>query len=470
MNIFGKETIIDTRAGRILLKSEIIKEKEYEWLKILLEESNDYTVKMSQLANLEDKHQTFLTSSLYKNLYKNASDEWKIDHLDDTEEKLECSLCGQKDTKKKFYIKNKINNTMLNVGSTCINNFMDIRDINGKTVAEVNKEWERQQRIKVLNDKYPGIIEKIDNWNKKIEEIPTIINGNSEYELDRLYNQIQELYNKFIKKKKADLAIANKINELVYKGENLLQEIYKDIDKKKNNDWYITKEIKDWCLNDRERNKIVIEFLKQDGVITWRSSCRIQENNFVKMVLEKLKECFNNSNIQIMEFNESNKSLIINIRDGNIYTARIDLECLYSNFMSEFGEIIFKENKKYIDAKKFILENSRIISENSIDISISNMKFLLDKSQRRIYKWDTQYNEIVFYGDNKKYIIVNAKQFINKFIELVFCRKLQEKEIEDINKYVMKNGEVIESEEYISRIETREKAEKAMQVDYSKFV
>ena len=217
MNIFGKETIIDTRAGRILLKSEIIKEKEYEWLKILLEESNDYTVKTSQLANLEDKHQTFLTSSLYKNLYKNASDEWKIDHLDDTEEKLECSLCGQKDTKKKFYIKNKINNTMLNVGSTCINNFMDIRDINGKTVAEVNKEWERQQRIKVLNDKYPGIIEKIDNWNKKIEEIPTIINGNSEYEFDRLYNQIQELYNKFIKKKKSDLAIANKINELVHK-------------------------------------------------------------------------------------------------------------------------------------------------------------------------------------------------------------------------------------------------------------
>ena len=188
------------------------------------------------------------------------------------------------------------------------------------------------------------------------------------------------------------------------------------------------------------------------------------------MVLEKLKECFNNSNIQIMEFNELNKSLIINIRDGNIYTARIDLECLYSHFMSEFGEIIFKENETYIDAKKFILENSRIISENSIDISISNMKFLLDKSQRRIYKWDTKYNEIVFYGDNKKYIIVNAKQFINKFIELVFCRKLQEKEIEDINKYVMKNGEVIEREEYISRIETREKAEKAMQVDYSKFV
>lgn len=470
MNIFGKETIIDTRAGRILLESEIIKEREYEWLKELLEGSEDYTVKTNQLADLEEKYQTFLTSSLYRNLYKNASDEWKIDHLDDTEEKLECSLCGQKDTKKKFYIKNKINNKMLNVGSTCINNFMDIRDINGKTVAEVSKEWERQQRIKALNDKYPGIIEKIDNWNEKIEEIPTIIDRDSEYKFERLYNQIQELYNKFIKKKKVDLTIANKINELVYDGENLLQGIYVDIDKKKNNDWYITKEIKEWCLNDREENKIVIDFLKTDGVITWRSACRIRENKFIKMVLEKLKKYFSNSNIQIIGFNESNKNFIINITDGNIYTARIDLECSYSNFMAEFGEIIFIEDRKNIDAKKFVLENSRIISENSIDISISNMKFLLSKSQRRIYKWDTQYNEIIFYGENKKYIIVNAKKFINKFIELVFCKRLKEIEIDDVNKYVIKNGEVIDSKEYISRIETREKAERAMQVDYNKFI
>lgn len=470
MKIFGNETIIDKRAGKILIESEIIKNENNKWLRQLLQENDDNSINTKQYEKLNNNYKTFLTSSLYKDLYKNASEEWNIDHLDESEEKLACALCGQKDTKKKYYIKNKISGKMLNVGSTCIDNFKDIRDVNGKTAKEINKEWEIQQRKKALNDKYNGIIEKIDNWNKKIDEIPTIINGHLEDEYDKLYSQVQDLYSKFIKNRKIDFTIAKKINDLVCKGESILEQIYSNIDDKKNNEWYITKEIKEWCYKDKESNKIVIDFLRKDGVIKWRSICRIYEKNLVNKILEKFKIIFDNSNISIVGFNEKYNTITINIRDGNAYVARIDLECSYTKFVQEYGEIIFENNKKYSDEKEFVIENSSIIESSSIDMSISNIKYLLNKTDIRVFSWNERYNEIVFIESNKNYIIIKAKEFINKFIKYVFFRRLSETELDNLKSYIINNGEKISKEDYNNRIETREKAEKAMQVDYSKFI
>lgn len=468
MNIGG---IIDARAGKILLESEIIKKPEYKWLKNLLEENDTHQVKNDRLDNLEDKYRTFLTSDLYKNFYKTASNEWEIDHLDESEEKLECSLCGEKNTKKKYYIKNKINKKTLNVGSTCINNFRDIRDSKGKTVSEIDKEWRRQQKKKVLNDMYPGIIEKIDNWNKKIEDIPTIVNGNMEQEYDKIYSQIQNSYKEFMKNKNknTDMAIAQKINDLVSKGEDILQRIYNDVDKKRNNEWYITKEIKEWCFSNREKNETIINFLKQDGLVNTRNSPRIYERNLVNKIIKKLKISFNNSNIIIRNFNESTNAITINI-NSNPYVSRINLECSYYEFMVEFGYVVFEENKKYSGEKEFVIKKSNIIEDSSINNSISTMKFLLNKSNIRIYDWNTQYNEIVFYGSNDNYIIVKAKQFVNNFIEYIFSNKLLDKDIKKICDYVFKNSESISIKEYKDRIETREKADKGLHTDYSRFV
>lgn len=470
MKIFGNETIIDKRAGKILVESEVINNKENKWLKELLEEKSDNSVNIEQCKKLDNSQKTFLKSSLYKDLYKNASDEWNIDHLDESEEKLECSLCGQKDTKKNYYIKNKISGKMLNVGSTCISNFRDIRDINGKTVKEISKEWEIQQRKKALNDTYNGIVEKIDNWNKKIDEIPTIIDGQLEEEYDRVYIKIQDLYSKFIKNRKIDFELAKKINDLVYRGEEILEKIYKDIDSKKNNEWNITKEIKEWCYKDRDRNNIVIGFLKKDGVLGWRSACRIYEINLVNKIVGKFKAIFNNSNIFIIGYNEKYNTITINIRDGNAYVARIDLECSYPKFVQEYGGLIFEDETKYNNQKQFVIENSTIIESASIDMSISNIKHLFNKSNLRIHSWNENYNEIVFTENNKDYIIINAKGFVNKFIKYVYASKLTETEYDSLKKYIINNGEKISKEDYNSRIETREKAEKAMQVDYNKFV
>ncbi|MBP3502177.1 MAG: hypothetical protein J6K42_01695 [Clostridia bacterium] len=318
--------------------------------------------------------------------------------------------------------------------------------MNGKTATQLNKEWERQQRKKALNDKYPGIINKIDDWNEKFEKIPTVVKGDIEIKYDKLYSEIKKEYKKFLRSSKIENGIADKINELVCEGEKIINEVYNDIDKKKNNEWYITKEIKDWCYRDREKNKVTIDFLKQDGIINWKSSCRIYEKNLVNKIIEKLKLKFNGvSQILIQRYNESNNTIVINIVDGNRYVAGINLECQYNCFLSEFGNIIF-EGEGYTNEKNFVIRNSKIIDRFSINKAILNFRYLLDKNNVKIYKWDIEYNEIAFLDDDK-FIIVGAKEFVNNFRMCTFKRILSQEDVNNILKYLKNSGKKIGKEE-----------------------
>lgn len=182
MNRFGIDTVVNIKMGKILLESTALTDKEYKWIKDILKDKDEPVLKYSELEELEKAKKEFFTSSLFKKFYKTVCKEWEMVDLIDDNKPLECSLCGQKDTKKKYYIKNKLNGTVLNVGSTCINNFDDISGIDGKSRQEIEKEWKIRNRDKYLNEKYPGIISKIDNWSKNINQIPTIIKGNFEKE------------------------------------------------------------------------------------------------------------------------------------------------------------------------------------------------------------------------------------------------------------------------------------------------
>lgn len=92
MNVFGKDILVNAKMGKILLESEVIKNEEYHWLKDMLEQNENHTIKYSELDNLEESKKTFMTTSLFTNLYNVASDEWQIDHLVEDSEKLEYSL------------------------------------------------------------------------------------------------------------------------------------------------------------------------------------------------------------------------------------------------------------------------------------------------------------------------------------------------------------------------------------------
>lgn len=473
VNRFGTDTIINVKMGKILLESNAINNKENVWIKDLLKEKQEPILKYDEIQELKEDKKEFLTSSLFTNFYKTVCKEWEMVDLIDDDKKIECSLCGQKDTKKKYYIRNKLNGTVLNVGSTCINNFDDIEGANGKTRQEIEKEWKMQNRDKLLNQRYPGIIGKMDQWSKKFEEIPTIITENLEDEYFSISKEAFALREKFRKESKVNYNIAKEINDLVIKGENVLEKIYKDIDEKKKNEWFITKEIKQWC-NITNIDKTTETFLKQDGLITWRSACRIYETNLVEKIIEKLKKIFDNLKILIRNFDDKRNGIVININDGNIYNNRIDLICSYNDFMLEYGGVIFENKTEIANEKQFVIEHSKIVDDTSFNISVSNLKYLLRKYSLNIESWNLDYNEIIFteYTKTKEilYKILDLKKFVNNFLSYIFKKHLDKIELEKIKKYIQNSSSTMTDKEYKDILERREIEEKAMQVDYSKFV
>ncbi len=472
MNRFGIDTVVNIKMGKILLESTALTDKEHKWIKDILKDKDEPVLKYSELEKLEKAKKEFFTSSLFKNFYKTVCKEWEMIDLIDDSKSLECSLCGQKDTKKKYYIKNKLNGTVLNVGSTCINNFDDISGIDGKSRQEIEKEWKIRNRDKYLNEKYPGIISKIDNWSKNINQIPTIIKGDFEKKYFSILQEISELHEKFRKKTTIDDNIAKKIDDLVNKGEHLLEHIHKDVESKKDNEWFISKEVKEWVYNND--NKTLETFLKEDGLITWRSAYRIYESNLVGKIINKLKTIFNESTISIMKFDTQTNSIIININDGNIYTNRINLSCPYSKFLSEFGNTIFEIDSTFDNEKNFVIENSQIIDDTSLNMSISNLKHIFKKYNLNINSWNIDYNEIVFIHyiskSNISYKVLNLKKFVNNFLSFIFKSSLTENEIQNIKHYIKHNSSSRTPKEYTEILERRKQQEKATQIDYSKFM
>ena len=427
MNIYGRKIIIDRKMGKILCESEIVKNNEYNWLlKQLLYKGNTkknekYELNIQNIQNLDYSQKSFLDSSAYDELYKTACNEWFIYNIVDNEQELECALCGEKKNKKKYYIKNRKNGEILNIGSTCIENFRDIRDKNGKTIKQLDKEFLTRARE-----------EKLNNLEKKYNE---------------KYSKIKTIYEKYKKNKKLDTKLAYEINDLLNKGDEIFELIHKDIDEKRKDEWYISKEIKDWCYKNYDDNVNTINFLKRDGVIKLRSAWRITESNLVNKVVEKFNRIFIQYNTKIVKYNNQNRKVIFNIETRNKYTKQINLEYSYKDLLINYGEEIF-EKKLVINETSIeqIIIDSNINDVTSLNRALECIKNLTNNVE--IKKCDFDYNELIIKlcRDNENYYKINAKRCINYFKENIYNNKFIEND--KITTYLNKNSEIISTIDY----------------------
>ena len=470
MNIYGKDIKVDRKMGKILLESNVIQEKENIWLKELLLSNKEPVIKNSQIEELDPEKQSFFNSNLFNRLYKAASKEWVIVDCVEDEEKKECTLCGQKDTTKKYYIRNKINNKEMNVGSTCVDKIDDIRSIDGKTKEEIEKEYMLRKKEQILNNLHNGLVEKIDNLNKEFEKIPTVVEEKYENKYNSYVKDIQDLYEKYRKKAKVDKKIIEDIYILTLECDKIIEKIYQDIENKKDNEWYINENIAKWCYYEN-KDKNLVKFLKEDGIIIQRSACRIYERNFINKIIGKLQKIFIDSDIIIIDYDERDKKIIFNIDKTNIYNNRIELKCSYNIFLQEYVDKVFADEKiKRISSeeRKFLIKNSTI-SENSVNIAMRNLKYILEKNNIVVETWDNNYNELVIRKSVNSNLlqILSLKEFILKNKNEVFENKLDELKVKEIKKYIQNNSREVKEEEYNNMITERIKKEEKLKNSYN---
>ena len=136
--------------------------------------------------------------------------------------------------------------------------------------------------------------------------------------------------------------------------------------------------------------------------------------------------------------------IIFNIDKTNIYNNRIDLKCSYNIFLQEYVDKVFEDEKikrMSYEERKFLI-NSSTISENSINIAMRNLKYILGKNNIVVETWDNNYNELVIRKSVNSNLlqILSLKEFILKNKNEVFQNKLDElkvKEIKNIYKIIL---------------------------------
>ena len=136
------------------MQSQAINDTDrYDWLKDFLNKNNKDFISVEDFSTFTDEQKALIDGELYQTLYKNSSDEWHIEMYEDLSNKDEdvvCALCGEKNMKYGYYLKNLRNKKTILVGSTCVETYKDLKTVDGRNLKDLKKERLRNMRMQRL--------------------------------------------------------------------------------------------------------------------------------------------------------------------------------------------------------------------------------------------------------------------------------------------------------------------------------
>ena len=331
-------------------------------------------------------------------------------------------------------INNPKNNNSMIVGSSCINNYTQMKDAYGKTLGQIRKESNsttsrRLKNEELLEKRFPNILNNIDKFNKIMSGNEYIIRGDIERVYRDLNGDINDKYNKYIKQKTIS---DKKLLEIEDMNNRILQffKTYKDyVNECEKNIFGLSKNICKWCNLNYDYN--LISKLTKDGKITKETISQIKEPTFLEKMILQFKEQLALNKL-LLKNGSIGKSFKISIDNGNIY-----FEVDSNSFIDDYKDFLFNEVNN-IEVNKTQLIKNAIISDsqslnNALNLVINSS---IVKSEYKYRFSDLSFNELSFYNkNNRMFYVVKFREFINHFKICILENKINTKK-EEIIKYI----------------------------------
>lgn len=423
--------LVKLRERMLLLNSKTI--EDYPWLYQFLEENPN--IKESELATLPPDTQNFF-NNMFKLILKQASEEWTsrdgfpVDVLDG-DERIPCELCH---TPIKYicYITNEVNGKELVVGSECVTHFgMDL----GKPPAQLFKERIRTKRLEKLNTEFPGIGKIINSWNQTLEEYAILIPEKLEKPYLELGSHTSNLYQNYLDGKEAESdqqEIFDTFKGFLRDREKSLVNIENYVKDNISKKFIPTKDIVIWLT--REGRREAIEWLKEDGLITWRTAHRIEEPTFMNLLVPEFNSAIKTFEVKIEKVDldfRGKRGYVIQPLQTNEYK----LFCKHSDLVINYGGLIFGQELVSPFSIGSLFNIGVTYDEKSIDIVVSNLSRICKGSGIGFKEHDIEFNEIVIFENSSgKYVILKLKDFAEQFKKLAFG--LDEQNSEKVVSYI----------------------------------
>lgn len=445
------KVLVSLEKRQLVLNSEVI--KDYPQIQKLLQKYDK--IYQSDFTDTEDFIPDVQVYFLYSfdKIVEEASKEWTASYdeneilSDDRTEWIRCSLC---DTPNKyiFYIKNRLNGIMLNVGSDCIDKFPHLSDsAKGHSIDKIKRERvienKRINRITKFNTRFPNAENMIEQWIFEYNNNPILLPALLHNKAKDIFIKSRNIYNSFINSKVNGSALDD-FAHLITKYKLLEQEIKEFTSANIENKFACTLKIKGW-LQEKHLANIIDLIINNGGMITRETIKNIYEESFVQKNLQNISALINMDGL-----------LIDSIRDEYIYFIYTSIEiqhqiafyCSTKALIENFGVLIFKNDKKIKDSDIIPIINpvwnekniTNIINQLNSALKNTPFNLQLDFDKNEIEYRDSQQKfystgqALVFIKANYKLMFISDAEQKSKLLNLL-VNKINWKSVEEKSKY-----------------------------------
>lgn len=361
-----------------------------------------------------------------KEMMDNINKEWhSISNYDITDTEMYCELCGRKNIVI-CYIRNRLNDKELHVGSECVKNFTAIDGIQKqlKTVSAKKKDYDRQKRKLEFEEREGEDFGFSQSAEEKFKSFEIMLPFKLYTELKEMLYQINlakttyvnsggnldEVWEKY-------LLLKEKINQLFVLADS-------HCEKYRTFELVCEKEASDWLLNN---NRIVWEKVsKNNGMFNLETLKYMYQENYVQKKMHIFKRHLKDRDIKILKTNGANIRFKLK---SDRYIYPVEFQMPLKIFMKNIGCYCL------IDQKYTFGKND--LTDIAIDITMKNFEavyngvasklkehgydFIIEEKTMQAYwkkmpiygrrnKWSTHTNQV---GAMYK------KSSINKFLNVM---------------------------------------------------
>lgn len=440
-----------------LLFSETIKKSKVPWLVELL--NPETGLNMSDLSPAQMQ----IVNEIRSDLLNDSIEEWTIAKAPDGKLTLdmgpdkpkwqECQLCG---TKNRYihYIKNKLNNLTINVGSDCIDEFGEIGKVAQNDRRSLVTAQAKNRRLVKLLEEIPNAKSRVEKWNSLLNEVVVILPNKIEEPYIKLGEKSGKLLKTILSKSKNEREISD-LKKVFLKQDKYKNIILEYTELNKNMLFVMTRKIDDWIRINRPKDHARIRETVQtegNGFISSDIAHEINEPGFLKVLAT---EYSNNIKPDIMKVKQiTNNGFVISVAP----LFNVDLEISNRLFTKEYGSFAYGE--KGLFENELLLVNSRCHSNGDKSILIEEYKKMLSYMNMKIVNVETKNDRMDIENLNpKKYYREDFDKFIERNKLLLYLNKQEE-----LKKEIRKNNNSFTESEYKNLI----KQEKEIKSEYLK--
>lgn len=362
-------------------------------------------------------------------LFKNVSSEWsalKFEEVANTGQIVKCQLCGTKNTRI-FYIVNNKNDTILHIGSHCIEKFTGIRDIAKvkKSFKDSNKLREEIQRNNAFLTKCPNADQFVKKARKDFVDFDILLPWNLYEVLDKETNILSDIYKNFKNKgniKDIEIVVVN-----FSKHKETYNKLWKEANQIKEqacNSIYICRKREYQWLIDNSYHDLLMRISKEGGYYTSDTIGEVYSHDFINELIPIIKECCEDTGLELIVVSYENKELIFHLND-NIHRDYLEIRVSEKNFMRHIGWkcCFIKYYKMEIIPNIFFLSATK----HNIEVIISRLNRVLPITKENFkYNYDDEKDE--FYiekGIDSTYKLLDTKTFLQKYLTHISKSEIQ---------------------------------------------